>query len=69
LKQLPITGAKPKNKNFTIKLLKSKVFVCWYWFACQDNDPNKLKTDSLYRDFNKGILNSNYEHYMPLLIK
>ncbi len=54
------------DKNFTIKLLKSKVFVGWHWFTCQDNDPNKLKNDSSYRDSNKGIINSNYEYYMPL---
>ena len=54
-------------QNFTIELLKSKACVGWHWFTYQDNDPNNLKTDPSNRDSNKGIVNSNYEHYMPLI--
>jgi hypothetical protein len=32
-----------------------------------DNDPSNTKTDASNRDSNKGILNSRYEPYAPLL--
>ncbi len=54
-------------QNFTIELLKSKACVGWHWFTYQDNDPENLKTDYSNRDSNKGIVNSQYTHYMPLL--
>jgi hypothetical protein len=54
-------------QNFTIELLKSKACVGWHWFTYQDNDPNNLQTDSSNRDSNKGIVDSNYNHYTPLL--
>ncbi len=54
-------------QNFTMELLKSKACVGWHWFTYQDNDPLDLTTDYSNRDSNKGIVNSNYEHYMPLL--
>ncbi|WP_338359515.1 hypothetical protein [Yeosuana marina] len=54
-------------QNFTIELLKSKVCVGWHWFRYQDNDPLDLTTDSSNRDSNKGIVNSNYEPYIPLM--
>ena len=54
-------------QNFTIELLKSKACVGWHWFTYQDNDPNNLKTDYSNRDSNKGIVNSNFEHYTPLI--
>lgn len=54
-------------QNFTIELLKSKACVGWHWFRYQDNDPENLKTDYSNRDSNKGIINSNYDHYEPLM--
>lgn len=54
-------------QNFTIELLKSKACVGWHWFTYQDNDPLNMKTDPSNRDSNKGVVNSNYEPYKPLL--
>ncbi len=54
-------------QNFTIELLKSKNCVGWHWFTYQDNDPNDLKTDPSNRDSNKGIVNSEFVPYEPLL--
>lgn len=54
-------------QNFIIELLKSKSCVGWHWFRYQDNDPTNLKTDYSNRDSNKGIINSDYKHYMPLI--
>ena len=54
-------------QNFAIELLKSKGCVGWHWFAYQDNDPLNLRAHPLNRDSNKGIVNSNYEPYKPLL--
>ena len=54
-------------QNFVIELLKSQACVGWHWFTYQDNDPLNLKTDPSNRDSNKGIVNSNFEPYKPLL--
>ncbi|KAA9037774.1 hypothetical protein FW778_16940 [Ginsengibacter hankyongi] len=54
-------------QNFTIELLKSKSCVGWHWFTYQDNDPTDLKTDASNRDSNKGIVDSNFKPYQPLL--
>lgn len=54
-------------QNFTIELLKSKSCVGWHWFTYQDNDPLDLNTDPSNRDSNKGIVNSLFVPYSPLL--
>jgi len=54
-------------QNFTIDLIKNKNCVGWHWFKYQDNDPLDLNTDPSNRDSNKGIVNSNFEPYKPLL--
>jgi hypothetical protein len=54
-------------QNFTIELLKSKGCVGWHWFTYQDNDPLNLKTDPSNRDSNKGIVDSEFNRYQPLL--
>jgi hypothetical protein len=54
-------------QNFTIGLLKSKACVGWHWFTYQDNDPLDLKTDPSNRDSNKGIVNSQFVPYSPLM--
>jgi hypothetical protein len=54
-------------QNFVIELLKSKACVGWHWFTYQDNDPLNLKTDPSNRDSNKGIVDSDFNPYQPLL--
>lgn len=54
-------------QNFTIELLKSKACVGWHWFTYQDNDPLDLATDPSNRDSNKGIVNSLFVPYSPLM--
>nr|WP_294897917.1 hypothetical protein [uncultured Pedobacter sp.] len=54
-------------QNFVLDLLKSKNCVGWHWFTYQDNDPNNLNTDSSNRDSNKGIVDSDFNRYGPLL--
>lgn len=54
-------------QNFVIELLNSKACVGWHWFTYQDNDPLNLRTDPSNRDSNKGIVDSDYNPYQPLL--
>lgn len=54
-------------QNFTLKLLENKHCVGWHWFKYMDNDPEDLTTDYSNRDSNKGIVNSKFEPYLPLL--
>ncbi|WP_431200399.1 hypothetical protein ACRQ5D_21850 [Mucilaginibacter sp. P25] len=54
-------------ENFALSLIKSKSCVGWHWFTYQDNDPDNLKTDLSNRDSNKGIVDSDYEYYNPLV--
>jgi len=54
-------------QNFAIELLRSKSCVGWHWFTYQDNDPLNLNTDSSNRDSNKGIVNSDFAPYTPLM--
>jgi hypothetical protein len=41
--------------------------VGWHWFRYQDNDPNDPSADPSNKDANKGIVNTFYEVYNPLL--
>lgn len=54
-------------QNFVNELIKSKNCVGWHWFTYQDNDPNNLKVDYSNRDSNKGIVDSDFNRYQPLL--
>jgi hypothetical protein len=54
-------------QNFALALLESGTCLGWHWFKYMDNDPSNTKTDASNRDSNKGILNSRYEPYAPLL--
>jgi hypothetical protein len=54
-------------QNFTIELIKSKNCVGWHWFTYQDNDPKNLNVDESNRDSNKGIVDSQFNRYDPLL--
>ena len=56
-------------QNFCIELVRSKSCVGWHWFKYQDNDPLNLKTDISNRDSNKGLVDSNYNPYLPLMLK
>ncbi|HSJ69706.1 MAG TPA: hypothetical protein VK921_18635, partial [Anditalea sp.] len=56
-------------QNFVIELLKSKGSVGWHWFTYQDNDPLDLTTDYSNRDSNKGIIDSHFNLYQPLMDK
>lgn len=54
-------------ENFTLRLLKNRNCVGWHWFRYQDNDPENLKTDPSNRDSNKGVIDSEYNIYKPLM--
>ena len=54
-------------QNFALGLLESKVCVGWHWFKYADNDPADTKADPSNRDSNKGIVNTRYVPYPPLL--
>lgn len=54
-------------QNFAINLLQSKSCVGWHWFTYQDNDPLNLNADPSNRDSNKGIVNSDFQLYTPLM--
>ncbi len=54
-------------QNFCLNLLQNANCVGWHWFRYQDNDPNDPSADPSNKDANKGIVNTQYEVYMPLL--
>ncbi len=54
-------------QNFCIGLLDTKVCVGWHWFRYMDNDPGDEHADPSNKDSNKGIVNTFYEPYEPLL--
>jgi len=54
-------------QNFCLNLLQNKNCVGWHWFRYQDNDPNDPNADPSNKDANKGIVNTFYEPYNPLL--
>ncbi|MEO6285422.1 MAG: hypothetical protein ABIN80_09690 [Dyadobacter sp.] len=54
-------------QNFAIELIKSKNCVGWHWFTYQDNDPENMNVDESNRDSNKGIVDSEFNQYQPLL--
>jgi len=54
-------------QNFTLALLQSKACVGWDWFKYADNDPTDTTADPSNLDANKGIVNSHYQPYQPLL--
>jgi hypothetical protein len=56
-------------QNFTLGLLESKSCVGFHWFKYQDNDPENKNVDPSNTDANKGIVNTTYDVYEPLLNK
>jgi len=56
-------------QHFTLELLENKNCVGWHWFKLRDNNPADPETDPSNRDSNKGILNYQFEPYLPLVEK
>lgn len=53
-------------QNFCLQLLSSPNCVGWHWFRYQDNDPGDNTADPSNRDANKGLVNTQYQVYVPL---
>ena len=56
-------------QNFALALLESGNCVGFQWFKYQDNDPTNTKADPSNTDANKGIVNTQYQLYQPLVNK
>ncbi len=56
-------------QNFCLDLLQIKNCVGWHWFRYQDNAPDDAAADFSNKDSNKGLINTNYEPYLPLADK
>ena len=54
-------------QNFNLALLESKNCVGWHYFKYQDNDPEMEGAELSNVDANKGIVNNDYNEYLPLL--
>jgi hypothetical protein len=54
-------------QHFALGLLESRACVGWHWFKYMDNDPTDTSTDPSNRDSNKGIVNTRFDPYTPLL--
>lgn len=53
-------------QNFCLRLISSPNCVGWHWFRYQDNDPGDNTADPSNRDANKGLVNTQYQVYVPL---
>jgi hypothetical protein len=56
-------------QHFCLGLLQSPNCVGWHWFKYQDNDPAAKGVDPSNIDSNKGVVNTEYLWYMPLVEK
>ena len=56
-------------QNYCLALLESKTCVGWHWFKYQDNDPSNSKSEASNQDANKGIVDNDYNLYIPLADK
>jgi hypothetical protein len=56
-------------QHFCMGLLKSPNCVGWHWFKYQDNDPTAKGVDPSNVDSNKGVVDNDYNYYMPLINK
>ena len=54
-------------QNFCLGLLQSTNCVGWHWFRYQDNDPTAKGADPSNLDSNKGLLNTEYQWYKPMI--
>ncbi len=54
-------------QNFCLGLLQSQNCVGWHWFRYQDNDPTAKGVDPSNLDSNKGLLNTEYQWYKPMI--
>lgn len=54
-------------QNFILKLLEAQNCVGFHWFQYQDNDPTATNRDSSNIDGNKGIVNTAFQLYTPLV--
>ena len=54
-------------QNFLLSLLTNKNFIGLHWFRYQDNDPKDNTADPSNLDSNKGMVNVDYEWYIPLV--
>jgi len=54
-------------QTFVLALLESGKCVGWHWFKYQDNDPGDPKAELSNLNSNKGIVDSQYKPYGPLL--
>jgi hypothetical protein len=54
-------------QNFVLGLIASKTVIGWQWFKYQDNDPNDPHAELSNKDANKGIVNTNFQTYAPLV--
>lgn len=56
-------------QNFTLGLLESKNCIGWHWFKYMDNDPSQKGAEPSNTNANKGIVNNDYQLYLPLVNK
>lgn len=54
-------------QNFCLGLLQCRDCVGWHWFRYQDNDPTANGADPSNLDSNKGLLDSEYQWYLPMI--
>jgi hypothetical protein len=55
-------------QNFLMSFMENKNCIGIHWFRYQDNDPKDNTADPSNLDSNKGLVNTNYEFYTPLII-
>jgi len=54
-------------QNYNLALLESKNCVGWHYFKYQDNDPTAKGVDPSNIDANKGIVNNDYQLWIPMV--
>ena len=54
-------------QNFFLSFLTNKNFIGLHWFRYQDNDPKDTSADPSNLDSNKGMVNVDYDWYIPLV--
>jgi hypothetical protein len=54
-------------QNFALGLIENPGCVGWHWFRYRDNDADDPNAEPSNRDANKGIVNSRFVSYTPLI--